>query len=61
MSSETKIPAVDDSEPVDPWQEAARRAQIEQRLQHLFRLAGDNEPAQALMRLVVEYRLRQQS
>lgn len=60
MGNETEKPEFDAAESADPLPAAARRAQIEQRLQPLFRLAGDNEPAQTLRRMIVEYRLRQQ-
>lgn len=38
---------------------AAARAQIEQRLQDLFRFAGHGEADRQLLRMVIEYRWRQ--
>lgn len=60
MGRETENPELNGAESADPLLAPTRRAQIEQRVQPLFRLAGDNEPARELMRMVVEYRLRQQ-
>ncbi|HSG22068.1 MAG TPA: hypothetical protein VLA64_03830 [Azonexus sp.] len=51
---------IEPGEPEEAAQENLRRAQIEQRLQELFRLAGDSESARQLMRMVIEYRLKQQ-
>ena len=45
--------------PGDTAHAAAARAQIEQRLQHLFRFAGDGEAARQLRRMLIQYRWRQ--
>lgn len=61
MNRECEELAVDGTAADDAAREASLRAQIEQRLQHVFRLAGDGAPAQQLLRMVLEYRSRQQS
>lgn len=50
---------IDGVVPDDAAHAAAARAQIEQRLQDLFRLAGDREPTRQLLRILIEYRWRQ--
>lgn len=43
----------------DAARDASARAQIEQRLQALFRFAGDSDQAKWLMQRVIEYRCGQ--
>ncbi|MBK7324993.1 hypothetical protein PROAA_580019 [Candidatus Propionivibrio aalborgensis] len=43
----------------DAGRDASARTQIEQRIQELFRFAGDNDQARQLMRMIIEYRWRQ--
>ena len=59
MSGEPDQQEIDASASGDAVDEACARAQIEQRLQHVFRLAGDSEAVRQLMRMVGEYRLGQ--
>lgn len=56
MNGEPNEQEVVPAGPDDPADEAGRREQIEQRLRHAFRLAGDGEGARQLMRMVCEYR-----
>ena len=56
MNHESPVTDAGDPAPDDPVHPSFRRAQIEQRLQHAFRLAGDGEAAQQLMQMVIAYR-----
>ncbi len=42
--------------PEDPGQTEARQRELERRLRHAFRLAGDDGPARELRQLVTDYR-----
>ena len=59
MNHENKEAENDRLMPDGAAPEPPGRAQIEQRLQHVFHLAGDGEAVRQLMQMVVEYRLRQ--
>jgi len=59
MNSANGERKIDGAAPDDAAQAVAARAQVEQRLQDLFRFAGDGEAARQLLRMVVEYRWRQ--
>lgn len=59
MSGEPDQQEIDASAAGDAADEACDKAQIEHRLQHVFRLAGDSEAVQQLMRMVCTYRLGQ--
>jgi uncharacterized membrane protein len=61
MNSQTVEPQGDGVRPADAAHQAALRAQIEQRLQAIFHSAGDGEAARQLLRMVIDYRLRQTS
>jgi len=60
MNNDPGQQEVGGSEPTKAEHENLRRAQIEQRLQDLFRLAGDSDSTRQLMRMVIEYRQSQQ-
>lgn len=59
MNSASEEREVDGVMPDDAAHAVAARAQVEQRLQDLFRFAGDCEAARQLLRMVIEYRWRQ--
>lgn len=61
MNNDSGQQKVDSSEPPEAASENLRRAQIEQRLQKLFRLAGESNSTRQLLRMVIEYRQGQQS
>lgn len=59
MNSPSEEREIDGVMPNDAAHAVAARAQIEQRLQDIFRFAGDCAPARQLLRMVIEYRWRQ--
>lgn len=59
MNHEADGQEIDGAQPEDVVDEATSPAQIEQRLSHVFHLAGDGEAAMRLMRMVIAYRRRQ--
>ena len=59
MNHESSVADGGDPAPDDTAHQSVRRAQIEQRLRHAFRLAGDGKAAQQLMQMIIEYRSRQ--
>jgi len=60
MNNDPGQQEVGSSEPTKAEHENLRRAQIEQRLQLLFRHAGDSDSTRQLMRMVIAYRQGQQ-
>lgn len=61
MNSQTVEQPGDGATPADAAHQDALRVQIEQRLEALFHSAGDGEAARQLLRMVIDYRLRQTS
>lgn len=59
MNPDSNEPENDCPMPDGAAPEPPGRAQIEQRLQRVFHLAGDGEAVRQLMQMVVEYRWRQ--